>query len=33
VGYTLNDARHLNRRTSQISLLASFQLTLDTGSY
>jgi hypothetical protein len=33
VGYTLNDARHLNRRTSQISLLASFQLTLDTGTY
>ncbi len=32
-GYSLNDARHLNRRTSQISLLASFQLTLDTGNY
>ena len=32
-GYTVNDARHLSRRTSQISLLASFQLSLDTGSY
>jgi hypothetical protein len=32
-GYTLNDARHLSRRTSQISLLASFQLSLDTGAY
>jgi hypothetical protein len=33
VGYSLNDARHLNRRTSQIFLLASFQLSLDTGGY
>ena len=26
VGYSINDARHLSRRTSQISILASFQL-------
>jgi hypothetical protein len=33
VGYSLNDARHLSRRTSQISLLASFQLSLFAGDY
>ncbi|MGH7578777.1 MAG: cell surface protein SprA, partial [Gemmatimonadales bacterium] len=31
VGYSLNDARHLSRRTSQISVLASFQLSLFAG--
>jgi hypothetical protein len=33
VGYSLNDARHLSRRTSQISILASFQLSLFAGDY
>jgi hypothetical protein len=33
VGYSLNDARHLSRRTSQISVLASFQLSLFAGDY
>jgi hypothetical protein len=33
VGYSLNDARHLNRRTSQISIIASFQLSLFAGDY
>ncbi|MEP7175464.1 MAG: hypothetical protein ABI860_02850 [Gemmatimonadales bacterium] len=33
VGYTLNDARHLSRRTSQISIIASFQLSLFAGDY
>ena len=30
VGYSINEARHLNRRTSQISLLASFQWSFVT---
>ncbi|MBA3658642.1 MAG: hypothetical protein H0W67_03525 [Gemmatimonadales bacterium] len=33
VGYTINDARNLNRRTSQIFLLTSFQLSLFAGDY
>jgi Motility related/secretion protein len=33
VGYSLNDARHLNRRTSQIQVIASFQLSLFAGDY
>lgn len=33
VGYSLNDARHLSRRTSQISVLASFQVSLFAGDY
>ena len=33
VGYSLNDARHLSRRTSQISIIASFQLSLFGGDY
>jgi hypothetical protein len=33
MGYTLNDARHLSRRTSQISIIASFQLSLFAGDY
>ncbi len=33
VGYTLNDARHLSRRTSQLSIIASFQLSLFAGDY
>jgi hypothetical protein len=32
-GYSLNDARHLSRRTSQISLLLSLQLSLYAGDY
>jgi hypothetical protein len=32
-GYSVNDARHLNRRTSQISIIASFQLSLFAGDY
>jgi hypothetical protein len=32
-GYSINDARHLNRRTSQISIIASFQLSLFAGDY
>jgi hypothetical protein len=32
-GYTLNDARHLSQRNSQIFLLASFQLSLFAGDY
>jgi hypothetical protein len=32
-GYTINDARHLSRRTSQISIIASFQLSLFAGDY
>lgn len=31
--YSINDARHLNRRTSQISLIASFQLSLFAGDF
>jgi hypothetical protein len=33
MGYSLNDARHLSRRTSQISILVSFQLSLFAGDY
>jgi hypothetical protein len=33
MGYSLNDARHLSRRTSQISIIASFQLSLFAGDY
>jgi len=33
VGYSMNDARHLSRRTSQISILASFQLSLFAGDF
>jgi len=33
VSYSLNDARHLSRRTSQISIIASFQLSLFAGDY
>jgi hypothetical protein len=33
VGYTLNDARHLSRRLSQLSIAASFQLSLFAGDY
>jgi hypothetical protein len=32
-GYTLNDARQLSQRSSQIFLLASFQLSLFAGDY
>jgi hypothetical protein len=32
-GYSLNDARHLSQRNSQIFLLASFQLSLFAGDY
>jgi hypothetical protein len=32
VNYSLNDARHISQRTSQISLLASFQWSFDAGS-
>jgi hypothetical protein len=33
VGYSVNDARQLSRRTSQISIIASFQLSLFAGDY
>jgi hypothetical protein len=33
VDYSINDARHLSRRTSQISIVASFQLSLFAGDY
>ncbi len=33
VGYSVNDSRHLSRRTSQISIIASFQLSLFAGDY
>jgi hypothetical protein len=33
ISYSLNDARHINRRTSQISISASFQLSLFAGDY
>ena len=33
VGYSLNDARHLSRQTSQISIIASLQLSLFAGDY
>jgi hypothetical protein len=32
-GYSLNDARHLSQRNSQIFLLASLQLSLFAGDY
>ncbi|MFL5402744.1 MAG: cell surface protein SprA [Gemmatimonadales bacterium] len=32
-GYSLNDLRHLNQRTSQIFVLMSFQLSLYAGDY
>jgi hypothetical protein len=32
-GYSINDARHLSRRTSQISLMLTFQLSLYAGDY
>jgi hypothetical protein len=32
-GYSINDARHLSRRTSQIFLLLSLQLSLYAGDY
>jgi hypothetical protein len=32
-GYSINDARHLSRRTSQIFLLLTFQLSLYAGDY
>jgi hypothetical protein len=31
--YSINDAKHLNRRTSQISIIASFELSLFAGDY
>lgn len=33
VSYSLNDAKHINRRTSQITIFASFQLSLFAGDY
>jgi hypothetical protein len=33
VGYSLNELRHLSRRTSQISIIASLQLSLFAGDY
>jgi hypothetical protein len=33
LNYSINDARHLSRRTSQISIVASFQLSLFAGDY
>jgi hypothetical protein len=33
LSYSLNDAKHLSRRTSQISVIASFQLSLFAGDY
>jgi hypothetical protein len=32
-GYSINEARHLSRRTSQVFLLLSFQLSLYAGDY
>ena len=32
-GYSINDARHVSRRTSQIFLLLTFQLSLYAGDY
>jgi hypothetical protein len=31
--YSVNDARQLSRRTSQISIIASFNLSLFAGDY
>jgi len=33
LSYSLNDARQLSRKTSQISIIASFQLSLFAGDY
>jgi hypothetical protein len=33
INYSINDAKHLNRRTSQMSIIASFQLSLFAGDY
>jgi hypothetical protein len=33
LGYSINDARHLSRKTSQISIIASFTLSLFAGDY
>jgi motility/secretion related protein SprA len=33
VGYSVNDAKHLSRKTSQISIVVSFQLSLFAGDY
>jgi Motility related/secretion protein len=33
IGYSVNDARHLSQRTSEISIIASFQLSLFAGDY
>jgi motility/secretion related protein SprA len=33
VDYSINDARHLSQRTSQISIIMSFQLSLFAGDY
>ena len=32
-GYSISDARHVSRRTSQIFLLLTFQLSLYAGDY
>jgi hypothetical protein len=32
-GYSINDARHLSRRTSQLFILLSMQLSLYAGDY
>jgi hypothetical protein len=32
-GYSINDARHLSRRTSQIFMMLTFQLSLYAGDY
>jgi len=33
VGYTINELRHLDRKTSQIFLLLTFTLSLFSGDY
>jgi hypothetical protein len=32
-GYSINDARHVSRRTSQVFLMLTFQLSLYAGDY
>jgi len=32
-GYSINDARHLSRRTSQLFILMSLQISLYAGDY
>jgi hypothetical protein len=32
-GYSINDAAHLSRRTSQVFLMLTFQLSLYAGDY